>query len=62
MGWVLSGTYEAGIESARAMTEAFGDELHAAGVSRSELLENAARQARRAGEIGLAVFDRWVAL
>jgi hypothetical protein len=44
------------------MTEAFGDALDAAGVSRSELLENTARQARRAGEIGLAVFDLWVAL
>jgi hypothetical protein len=53
---------EAGIESVRAMTEAFGDELDAAGASRSQLLGDAAREAPRAGEIGLAVFDRWVAL
>lgn len=53
---------EAGIESVRAMGEAFGDELDAAGVSRSQLLGDTAREAPRAGGIGLAVFDRWIAL
>lgn len=44
------------------MSEAFGDELDAAGVSRSQPLGDTAREAPRAGGIGLAVFDRWAAL
>ena len=60
--WIdRTGSCQAGSD-VRAMSEAFGDELDAAGVSRSQPLGDTAREAPRAGGIGLAVFDRWAAL